>query len=82
MGGVAKKRKGYHRASVNRVSRRGCWLRSVVVCYDSSVLHGLSVSLTMRIKALGNPPHASQFSRISFTLEFVSPIVSCVDYLE
>ena len=49
MSGAAKKRKGYHWVSVDRVSGCGCQLQSVVVCYNPNVLYGLSVSLTMRI---------------------------------
>ena len=42
-----QKRKGRHLVSVDKVSRRGCRLQSVMVCYDLSIPHGLSVSLTM-----------------------------------
>jgi len=52
---ATKKRKGYHWVSVARVSCRGRWLRSVVVCYDSNAPYGLSVSLTMYLKVLGHP---------------------------
>ena len=46
--GVAKKKKKcHHRVNVNRVGRCGCQLKSVVVCYASSILHGLSVNLMM-----------------------------------
>ena len=38
---------GYYRVSVVRMSRHGCRLRSVVVCYDPNVSHGLNINLTM-----------------------------------
>jgi hypothetical protein len=35
--------------NVDKVSHRGCQLRSAVVCYDPSVPHELSLILTMYI---------------------------------
>jgi hypothetical protein len=40
---------GYHWVSVNRMAAVDVGHRSVVVCYDLSVLHGLSLILTMYI---------------------------------
>ena len=47
----------------------------MVVCYDPSVLHGLSISLKMCILALEHPPLASQFSRASSIYGFVTVIL-------
>ena len=45
-----KKKKGYHRVNVDKVShyRRRLW--TMEACYDPNIPHGLSVSLTMYIK--------------------------------
>lgn len=42
------------------------------LCYDSNIPHGLSISLIVYLLALGHPFLVSQFSRVSYTHEFVT----------
>ena len=46
--------------------------KNIIECYDSSVSHGLSVSLTLCIYALEHSFLTSPFSRLNSTHKFVA----------
>ena len=50
---------------------------NILFCYDSSVPHDLSTSLTMYVQILGHSSFASWFLRINSTYKFISHLKMC-----